>query len=482
MSKPPHFICGGFFVPTTKPLWPAYCPTFVLFMGIIANIGRYFGGKSGTSVPETPISAPDTQETRSGVSAATLDQWFADYISGGPKVAGVHVTPENSLTISAVYACNRILSNTIASLSLGLYRRLPNGDIEPVENLPEYQAVCVEPHDLYTSYTWRSTAQLHMGMTGNAYNRLYFDRNGRVNKIRLINGTVCPFLYQGKLFYKISDAETDGMFQSYTLPASEVLHVKNISDDGLIGKSPITVARQTIGMALAANKYASSMYAQGGTMRGFVEHPQKLKEGQIAEIRKAFLQVMSDYENTGGIGVLSDGMKFSRVSLSPKDAQFIETHQLTIQDISRYYGVPLHMIGDLSRATFSNIEHQGIEYTTHTVRPIVKTWESELNRRVLRKSDQGTLFFRFNLDSLLRGDTASRAEFYTKLFNIGAMSPDEIRAHENLNKIQGGYGAQHFRPLNMVSLDQEAETNLNDQEEAPEPITDINEQAYESGQ
>lgn len=450
-------------------------------MGIFADIGRLFGGKSGTNVPETPVLAPKEQETRSGVSAASVDQWFADFISGGPKVAGVHVTPENALTISAVYACNRILSNTIASLSLGLFRRLPNGDIEPVEDSPEYNAVCVEPHDLYTSYTWRSTSQLHLGMSGNAYSRLYFDRNGRVNKIRLINGTACPFLYQGKLFYKVNDAETEGIFQSYTLPASEVLHIKNISDDGLIGKSPITVARQTVGMALAANKYAASMYAQGGTMRGFVEHPQKLKEGQIAEIRKAFLQVMSDYENTGGIGVLSDGMKFSRVSLSPKDAQFIETHQLTIQDISRYYGVPLHMIGDLTRATFSNIEHQAIEYTTHTVRPIVKNWEAELNRRVLRKSDQNRLFFRFNLDSLLRGDTASRAEFYTKLFNIGAISPDEVRAHENMNMIDGGHGKKHYRPLNMVGLDEETETP-NDQEDNPEPITDQNQQADAAGQ
>jgi len=230
-----------------------------------------------------------------------------------------------------------------------------------------------------------------------------------------------------------------------------VLHLKNFSEDGLVGKSPLSAARDTIGMAISSNKYASAMYENGGGLKGIVTSQQMLNDKQVQAIREGMLTVMRDYKRTGSIGVLQGGAAFQQVAISPKDAQFIESAKLTIQDVARFYGVPLHLIGDLERSTNNNIEHQSIEFLQHTIRPIVKNWESELNRRAIRKYDKGTRYFRFNLDSLLRGDSASRATYFQTMLNNGVYSINEVRALDNLNPVEGG--DTHHIQVNMSTLE-----------------------------
>ena len=388
-------------------------------------------------------SKPEQRSTLSNPSS-----WFIEWLNGGPSVAGQKVNPETALKVSTVYACVSLLSRTIASLQLGFYRKLEDGS-EEITGTPEQYAVCIEPNDRMTSYTWRSTFMLHLMMRGNAYAKLKFDRTGRVSGFQILHPDfVEPYLYKGKIFYKNTNEGA-----SETLDSGEVLHIRNFSDDGIEGKSPLTYARESVGMALAANDYAAAMYENGGGLRGIVETPIPLDQKQADFMRENFLRVMRNYKETGSIGVLDRGAKFQQIALSPKDAQFIESSNMTVREIARFFGVPLHLIGDLERATFGNIEHQSIEFVTHTIRPIVKNFEDELNRRVIRKSDRSNYFFRFNLDSLLRGDTQARAQYYSQMLNAGVMSLDEVRRLENMNPIADGLGKKHYIQVNMTTLE-----------------------------
>lgn len=415
-------------------------------MGLISNITRFFGGFSGISAENAPTS--QDSELRSGL--ATPSDWFLDWLHNGRKSAGQNVTPETSMRISAVYASVSLLVRTIASLQVGLYRK-SGTIIEEVTDLPEAYAVTFEPHTFYDSYQWRAAAMLHLMLRGNHYSKLSFDRNGRVNEIRILHpDNVIPYIYEDKLYYRVT---IDEQGRSYVLLPNEIIHLKLFGEDGIIGKSPLSYARETVGMALAANDYAAAMYENGGGVRGVIERaPMNMTGPQMDQLRNEFVKIMRDYRTSGSIGVLRGETKFTQIALSPKDAQFIESANLSTKDIARFFGVPLHLIGDLERSTNNNIEHQSIEFVMHTVRPLVKNWESELNRKVLRKSDRSSMFFRFNIDSLMRGDTAARAQYYQTMTNIGAMSLDEVRNMENLNPIADGYGQQHYMQLNMTTL------------------------------
>lgn len=405
-------------------------------MGVISAITGIFRNKKA-----------ENNEQRS--TLVNPEQWFLDWINGGASVAGQKVNPETALKVSAVYAATNLLCRTMASLSFAEFRKLPGGGSVEV-NTPESFTACVEPSDLYTSYDFRSTAMLHICLRGNFYAQLKFDRSGRVSGMTILNPDhVTPYLYKDKLYYRVS--KNDG--SNYVLMSGEVIHLKNFSDDGIIGKSPLTYARENIGMALAANDYASAMYENGGGLRGIIESNAHLNDKQVQDLRKNFLDVMRNYRETGSIGVLQNNAKFTQIAISPKDAQFIESAKLTVADIARFFGVPLHLIGDLERSTNNNIEHQSIEFVMHTVRPIVKSWESEYNRKCIRKSERPDHFFRFNLESLLRGDSSARAQYYSQMLNTGVYNIDEVRALENMNPIADGMGQKHYIQVNMTTLD-----------------------------
>lgn len=431
----------------------------------------FFRSKAPADVmPVQTLAQPQALEERTDSTTVNPQQWFLDWLYGESNVAGVAVNKESALRLSGVHACCRLRSFAVAGLQLGLYRRGKGSVVEEIDDMPEAWAVCVEPNPLYGSFSWRQANQLRVDLSGNAYNKLKFDATGRVEKITLIRGHVDPFLKDGELFYRVVHENGD----TETLYASEVFHPKGLSEDGIMGKCPITVARETIGMGLAANKYASDLFDSGGMLRGFVETPGTLKTDQVRDLRNSILAAMRDYKQSGGIGVLQNNAKFNKVSLSPEDMEFVLQKKVTLQDIARFYGVPLHLIGDLDKATFSNIEHQAIEFILHTIRPIVKLWEEDLNRRILRPKDRGRYFFRFNLDSFLRGDTAARAEFYSKMFGIGAMNLDEIRGHENLNPLPDGLGQKHYVPLNMVPVDALPDASGNQQPDTQANVASSN--------
>jgi HK97 family phage portal protein len=380
--------------------------------------------------PSTSLSAPAA--------------WLLD-LYGAPSAAGERVNEETALNLSTVYACVRVLSWTMASLPVRLYRNLPNGDVEPAFNRPENRLIAVNPSRprLYTPYTFRSTGQGHISTNGNFYARIQRDGVYRPNDLRILHPQrVTPFLFEDRLYYRYQgDAGTE------VLTADEVLHIKAFSTDGITGKSPITVLRETIGNALAGVKYEGAMKKNGGRIPGVLKHPAKLQPEQLEDLRKSWKSQFGGAENAGSIPILQSGMEFQSVSISPADAQFLQSQRVAAEDICRAFGVPQHMVGLLERSTNNNIEHQGLEYIQHTVRPIAENWEAELNASLLPLSLQGEYFFRYDLDELMRGDMRSQAEYFSKLFNVGVMSQNEIRRKLGFNRIDGGDA--YFVPVNV---------------------------------
>jgi HK97 family phage portal protein len=411
---------------------------------------------------------------RSGNS--TLDQpaqWLLDIFGGNVSKSGVPVNDESALTLSAVYACNRILSDSIASMPVGLFRQADGGDVAPATARPENRLIAVEPSDLYTSYTFRSTLQFHLGMRGNAYARIFRDGRGGARELRILRpNLVTPFWYKGKLYYEILPDNISGYpAEREVLSPDDVLHIAALSTDGVIGRSPISVLRDTIGIGLGNRDYIASIQKNGGRLRGLLKHPNKLGTEQVASLRENFKNAIQQ----GQFPILENGVEFSSVSLTPADAEFINTAKLTTQDIARVYRIPPHMIGDLERATFSNIEHQSIEFVKNTLLPWIKNWEQELNRKLLPYNLRETHFFRFNVEGMLRGDIRARMEAYTKAIQWGILNRDEVRELENRNRIPDGLGEVFLTPLNMAPLTSETIADP----DGGEPSTDNNTRQYE---
>lgn len=398
-------------------------------------------------------------ERRSGSSSLeNPSQWLLDWATGGYASSGVAVNDETALTYAAVYACCRVLSDSLAQLPIGLYRTTPDGDTVPATNRPENRLVATNPSgdaQLYTSYTFRSTLQFHLGLRGNAFARIRRDGRGGARQLIIIRPQyVRPFFHDGRLYYEVTPDPAAGYTgtEREILVPDDILHIAALSTDGINGRSPITLMKDTIGIGLGNRNYISKIQKRGGHVEGFLKHPNKLNPEQVTGLRENFKGAMQ----RGDIPLLENGVDYQSVSLKPTDAEFINTHKLTSRDIYAAYRVPPHMAGDLERATFSNIEHQSLEFVKNTLLPWIKNWEAELNRKLLPVDLQDTHFFRFNVEGILRGDIKTRMEAYTKAIQWGILNRDEVRELENRNRIPDGLGQIFLTPLNMTALTEEA--------------------------
>lgn len=389
-------------------------------------------------------------------------RWFSGWF-GGSSSSGVQINDDSALGVNSVYACCRTLSGTIASLPIQYFSKHQDGSVLPVSGRPEINLFDLEPSLMYSPFTFLQTLQLHVMLRGNGYALIHRDEFGQPLELEIIEPScIEPFRHERKIWYDIKTDDIDGVF-----PSSDVIHLKNMSKNGVMGLSPIQAAREDIGISIAAKKYAGATMRNGSAVKGLLETDKTLKTEQVQQVRESFQAIMAGPDNAGNIPVLQDGMKFRAISLSPADSKFIEMSKMTVGDIARLYGIPPHKIGDLERATFSNIEAQAIEFVTDCVRPLVKMWEHELNRKLVPVSKRGKYFFKFNLEGLLRGDSQARAKFFTSMFQIGIFSVNEIRALEGLNKIPNG--DRHYVQLNMADVGDLPE----DKEEDGEKTADI---------
>ena len=362
----------------------------------------------------------------------------------GPTAAGKTVTEQSAMQLTAVYACVRILAEAIAGLPLHLYRRGENGSKDKAAEHPLYFLLHDEPNPEMTSFVFRETMMTHLLLYGNCYSQIIRDGRGQVTALYPLmpNQMSVDRDEKGQLYYTYLRTNEEAATMSggtvYLMP-EDVLHIPGLGFDGLVGYSPIAMARNSIGMALACEEYGAKFFANGASPSGVLEHPGTIKD--ISRLRESWNSVYSGSKNAGKVAILEEGMHYTPISISPNEAQFLETRKFQVDEIARIFHVPPHMIGDLERSTFSNIEQQSLEFVKYTLNPWVCRWEQALTRALLSQREKREYFIKFNVDGLLRGDYQSRMNGYAVGRQNGWMSANDIRELENLDRIpaeQGG--------------------------------------------
>ena len=365
----------------------------------------------------------------------------------GSSASGKRVNERTSMQMTAVYSCVRILSEAVASLPLNVFRYTDSGGKEKAFDHPLYHLLHDEPNPEMSSFVFRETLMTHLLLWGNAYAQVI--RNGKGEVIALY-----PLMpdrmsvdrdQHGHLYYKYTKTGEDAPTMengSVYLSPSDVLHIPGLGFDGLVGYSPIAMAKNAIGLAIAAEEYGSKFYANGAAPSGVLEHPGTLKDP--ARVRDSWNSTFGGSSNSHKVAVLEEGMKYTPISISPNEAQFLETRKFQINEIARIFRVPPHMVGDLEKSSFSNIEQQSLEFVKYTLDPWVIRWEQALYRTLLSEEEKQTLFFKFNVEGLLRGDYASRMNGYATARQNGWMSANDIRELEDLDRIPAELGGDLY--------------------------------------
>lgn len=359
--------------------------------------------------------------------------------------SGIRVSPDGALRLSAVYACVRILSETMASLPLVLYRNRADGGKDRVTDHWLHNLLCRRPNRYQNPFEWREMLQGHLALRGNAYNQIITNPRGEIVELIPIHPdrVKVEVLTTGEYRYRVTDRAGTEMI----LPRGAVWHLRGLSSDGLMGMSPIELARESLGMALAAQDYGARFFANDAKPTGgWIEFPGSFKDAEAKKVFRESYQQAQSGSNRGKVLVLENGMKFHEVGVTNKDAQFLELRKFQITDIARLFRVPPHMIADLDRATFSNIEQQSLEFVMHTMTPWAERWEASIESELLLDGDD--LEIEFDFSNLMRGDAASRSAYYQSGIQNGWLTRNEARIAENLNPIEGL--DEPLRPLNMV--------------------------------
>jgi len=382
------------------------------------------------------------------------------FLWGGSK-AGVMVNETTALQTSAVYACVRVISEAIASLPLKVYvydNSDRNGST-PVPEHPLYHLLYHAPNPEMTSFSFRETLMSHLLIYGNGYAQIIRDGGGRVIGLYplLPNKMDVSRNERGEIYYTYwrdrDEAGSRGKSDAIILRREDVLHIPGLSFDGLIGYSPIALAKNAIGMAIATEDFGASFFASGGTPSGVLEVPGTLEDEKVSELRETWEAIHSGANKSNRMAILSDGLKYTQISIPPEQAQFLQTRKFQLNEIARIFQVPPHMIGDLERSSFNNIEMQALEFVKYCINPWVTRWEQSLWQSLILPSEKPKMFIKFNLDGLLRGDYATRMRGYSTGIQNGFLCPNDIRRLENLNEISAEDGGFNFMVNgNMVKL------------------------------
>jgi len=366
----------------------------------------------------------------------------------GGTTAGKPVNEHTAMQMTAVYSCVRILAETLAGLPLHVYKYNDSGGKEKYLKHPLYKLLHDEPNPEMTSFTFRETLMSHLLLWGNAYAQIIRNARGEVIALYPLmpNKMTVDRDKNGRLFYlyqrSIEDAPTLGKDSLVYLDPSDVLHIPGLGFDGLVGYSPIAMAKNAIGLAMATEEYGAKFFANGAAPGGVLEHPGTIKDPQ--KVKDSWNAAYQGSTNSHRVAVLEEGMKYQQIGIPPEQAQFLETRKFQINEIARIFRVPPHMLADLEKSSFSNIEQQSLEFVKYTLDPWVVRWEQNMFRSLLTASEKPTVFIKFNVDGLLRGDYVSRMSGYATARQNGWMSANDIRELENLDRIPEELGGDLY--------------------------------------
>jgi HK97 family phage portal protein len=405
--------------------------------------------------------------------------WFLDAMGVRPTDSGVPISEHTAMRLSTWWGCVRVISETLACLPVILYERLDRGK-RHAKDVPLFGLVKDSPNPEMTSFQWRETAQGHVCNWGNHYSEIERDGAGRpiglwplppdrtraermlVRDVR--TGEVAP-----RRVVITSVAGSAG-FQEKILPAENVLHIPGLGYDGVKGYSVVAMARQSLGLALATEAYGARWFGNGARPSGIIRHPGRLNKAGKDGLRTSLEILHGGIEQAHRIAILDEGMDWKQITVPPEDSQFLQTRQHQGPEICRWHRVPPHMVQDLSKGTFSNIEIQSIEFVRFTMLPWFVRWEQHLNRSLLTPEQRKKYFFEFLVEGLLRGALKERYDAYAVGRQWGWLCADDVRELENMNPLPDGVGQGFLVPMNMIPSDQAA--NVGQKPEKPAPPSD----------
>ncbi len=375
----------------------------------------------------------------------TAGSAYSFYMGGSSS--GKAVTERSAMQMTAVYSCVRILAEAIAGLPLHLYKYTENGGKEKAIDHPLYLLLHDEPNPEMSSFVFRETLMTHLLLWGNAYAQIIRNGKGEVMALYPLmpNKMSVDRDEKGHLYYSYNRTEDEAPTMkgsTVILRPEDVLHVPGLGFDGLVGYSPIAMAKNAIGLAIATEEYGAKWFANGAAPSGVLEHPGTIKDP--SRVRDAWQSQFGGSTNSGKIAVLEEGMKYTPITIAPEQAQFLETRKFQINEIARIFRVPPHMVGDLEKSSFSNIEQQSLEFVKYTLDPWVVRWEQSIMRRLLSPEEKRSYYVKFNLEGLLRGDYQSRMNGYAIGRQNGWMSANDIRELENLDRIPAEEGGDLY--------------------------------------
>lgn len=380
-----------------------------------------------------------------------------------PRVAGIRVDHDTALQFSAVYACVRLISQTIASMAWHALRRRPGGNGNDL--MPDHVVDWIlhrQANPEISAFTFRETMLAWALTWGNGYAEIERDGAGRPAWLWLLSPDRVTVSRDdsGRLVYEVYNYGQE----STVLFAENVFHLKGLGYDGLTGYSVISMAAKSIGMGMATEEFGSAFFGNGSRPGGVLQYPGRLKKEARLNLRESWERLHGGPANSGRVAILEEGVTWQTIGIPPEDAQFLESRQFQVTEIARWFGVPPHMIADLTKSSYSNIEQQAIEVVNYCFGPWVKRLETEADIKLFGRTNRGVMFTKLNMDSLLRGDTAARTQHYKDLFDRGVYSVNDILELEDRNPI-GPDGDKRFVPINFTTLEKAGEEPL-----APKPL------------
>lgn len=391
---------------------------------------------------------------------------------GGSSVANssMNVNTNSALTVSTVYACVNRKAKTLAMLPLNVMRKLPNGGKEIALNHRCQRQLSAQPNRWQTSYDWRLYMHTQLMLRGNAYSYIMYNPGRKINELVPMDADrVWPFVITpNKAIYYLSDASPappagSALWYHYfpmnassmILEAGEVLHIKGMSTNGIVGKNVVKLMRESIGLAMATEEQGARLFSNGAQIGKIFTHPNKLGDDTYARLKNELSQTTTGVGNAHKTIILEDGMSISPTTLTMVDSQFLESRQFQVEDISSALDVPLMLInrsGDKNQ-TFASAELINQIFVTHMMHPDLVCWEQVLNKDLLYDWERKEYFCSFDFDEMLRGDTKARAEYLTKRFGMASMSPDEVRIYEGENPTGTEEGKKFYLQSGMVPVE-----------------------------
>jgi HK97 family phage portal protein len=374
------------------------------------------------------------------------DYWYDRILR--PTAAGVDVSHDEVLGITAFWNGVHLIANALAMVPLRLHRRKSRGTDEAREDR-RFRIVNRRPNPWQTAFGWRQMKQGHLLLRGNTYSQKVMRGDGTLDSLVPLHPTRMEMKVEDGTIWYIYRRD-DGSQRVF--PAREILHLKGLSTNGLLGYCPVTVMRESLGAVIATDRFSARFFKNDARPRGIVKSLNAISDTAFKRL-KAEWMATNGGEGQQGTAFLDNGLEFQSIGTSPEDSQLLGSRTFNVQEAARILNIPPHKLKEMSRSTFSNIEHQSIEWVVDTIQPWAENWEQQLDADLLSEREQATLFFKFDLKALLRGDSAQRAAYMQARFNMGTLSQNDIRALDDEDPIAGGdryYLQQNLMPLDKV--------------------------------